>query len=153
MAHYEASASAVPTSTVNLPSLTAALAPVGRLLFSAIFIMASLGHFSRQAIDYAASQGVPLANIAVPLSGVIALVGGLSILLGVQAKMGAWLIVAFLVPVTLAMHNFWTVTDPQAAQLQQIMFMKNMALIGAALLIAHFGAGPFSIDARLNRTK
>jgi len=54
-------------------------------------------HFSSQTIAYAASQGVPLASIAVPFSGLLALVGGLSILLGYRAKIGAWLIAVFLV--------------------------------------------------------
>src|SRR6185312_8777714 len=62
---------------------------LGRLFFSLIFLTAGLNHFSKQTIAYAASQGVPLASIAVPLSGVIALVGGLSILLGYRAKFGA----------------------------------------------------------------
>jgi putative oxidoreductase len=89
-----------------------------------------------------------LASIAVPLSGMIALAGGLSILLGYRARWGAWLIVLFLVPVTIIMHNFWAVTDPNAAQMQQIMFMKNLSMLGAALMITHFGSGPLSLDDR-----
>jgi len=126
----------------------AAVVVLGRLLFAAIFLMAGLGHFSKQEIGYAAAQGVPLASIAVPLSGVLALAGGLSILLGYRAKLGAWLIVLFLVPVTFMMHNFWAVKDPMMAQMQMIMFMKNVAMLGAALLITQFGAGPLSLDAR-----
>jgi len=97
---------------------------------------------------YAASKGVPLASIAVPLSGIISLAGGLSIALGYRAKRGGWLIVLFLVPVTVMMHNFWAMTDPNMAQMQQIMFMKNVSMLGAALLIAHFGSGPLSVDNR-----
>ena len=69
-------------------------------------------------------------------------------MLGYRAKTGAWLIVLFLVPVTLMMHKFWTVHDPVMAQTQMAMFMKNVALLGAALLITQFGAGPLSLDAR-----
>ena len=94
---------------------------------------------------------MPLAAIAVPLSGVLAIVGGLSILLGYRAKLGAWLIVLFLVPVSLMMHKFWTVTDPTMAQLQMVLFMKNVSMLGGALLISQFGAGPFSLDARRAR--
>jgi putative oxidoreductase len=125
--------------------------PLGRALYSAIFIMSLLGHFSPQAIGYAAQSGVPAASLLVPLSGVIAGAGGLSILLGYRAKLGAWLIVLFLVPVTVMMHNFWAVTDPMMAQMQQAMFMKNLSMLGGALLIAHFGAGPVSLDARSSR--
>jgi putative oxidoreductase len=94
---------------------------------------------------------VPLASIAVPLSGVVAIVGGLSILLGYRAKLGAWLIVLFLIPVTLMLHKFWTVSDPMMAQIQMILFMKNVSMLGGALLISQFGAGPFSLDARRSR--
>jgi putative oxidoreductase len=121
---------------------------VGRVLFAGIFLMTAFGHFSSLTIGYAASQGVPLANLLVPLSGIIATLGGLSIAVGYKAKIGAWLIVLFLVPVTLTMHAFWAVGDPQMAQLQQIMFMKNLSMLGGALLIAYFGAGPLSLDAR-----
>lgn len=121
---------------------------VGRLLFTSIFLMSGLNHFSKQTIGYAAAQGVPFASLAVPLSGIIALAGGLSILLGYRAKLGAWLIILFLVPVTLMMHNFWAAKDPMMAQMQMIMFMKNVSMIGGALLISQFGAGPLSLDSR-----
>jgi len=69
-------------------------------LFALIFLFAAPNHFNKQTIAFSASQGVPLASIAVPLSGVVAIAGGLSILLGYRAKLGAWLIVLFLIPVT-----------------------------------------------------
>jgi putative oxidoreductase len=128
-----------------------AVVVLGRLLFVLIFLMASANHFSRQTIAFSASQGVPLASIAVPLSGVLSIAGGLSILLGYRAKLGAWLLVLFLVPVTLMMHKFWTVQDPMMAQIQMILFMKNVTMLGGALLISQFGAGPFSLDARRAR--
>ena len=85
-------------------------------------------------------------SIAVPLSGIIALLGGVSILLGYKARYGAWLIVLFLVPVTLTMHNFWAVTDPVQAGMQKIMFLKNLSMLGAALMITYLGSGPMSLD-------
>ena len=124
---------------------------LGRLFFVLIFLMAAPNHFSKQTIAFAASQGVPFASFAVPLSGVLALAGGLSILLGYRAKIGAWLIALFLVPVTLTMHNFWAVHDPMMAQMQMVMFMKNVAILGGALLISQFGAGPLSLDERRSR--
>ena len=126
----------------------AGLVLLGRFFYALIFLMAAANHFSKQTIAYAATQGVPLASVAVPLSGIMALAGGMSILLGYRAKTGAWLIVLFLVPVTLMMHKFWTVHDPMMAQTQMAMFMKNVALLGAALLITQFGSGPLSLDAR-----
>ena len=125
-----------------------AVVVLGRFFFALIFLMAGANHFSSQTIAFAASQGVPLASIAVPLSGVLSIAGGLSILLGYRAKLGAWLIVLFLVPVTVMMHKFWLVQDPMMAQIQMILFMKNVAMLGGALLISQLGAGPFSLDAR-----
>jgi len=124
------------------------LVPVGRVLYSLIFLMTILGHFSAGYIGYATQQGVPAAGLLVPLSGLIAIAGGLSIALGYKAKIGAWLIVIFLVPVTFAMHNFWAVSDPMMRGIQTAMFMKNLSMLGAALLIAYFGSGPLSLDAR-----
>jgi putative oxidoreductase len=124
---------------------------LGRFFFALIFLMAGANHFSSQTIAFSASQGVPLASIAVPLSGVLSIAGGLSILLGYRAKLGAWLIVLFLVPVTVMMHKFWLVQDPMMAQIQMILFMKNVAMLGGALLISQLGAGPFSLDARRSR--
>lgn len=121
---------------------------LGRIFYVAIFLMAAPGHFTAGTIAYSASKGVPLASILVPLSGVIAFLGGLSILVGYKAKYGAWLLVLFLVPVTVMLHNFWTGTDPMMAGTQQIMFMKNVSMLGAALMIAHFGSGPLSLDNR-----
>jgi putative oxidoreductase len=127
---------------------TSILVLVGRLFYVAIFLMASPNNFTKQAVAYAASQGAPLASIGVPLMGVISLVGGLSILLGYRAKIGAWFIILFLIIVTPIMHKFWGLTDPTMAQVQMINFMKNLSMLGGALLITQFGAGPWSLDAR-----
>ena len=143
-----ATGSPIPYSFKAKSVPQAATVLLGRFLYVLIFLMAAPGHFSKQTIAYAATQGAPLASVVVPLSGIIALAGGLSILLGYRAKIGAWLIVLFLVPVTLTMHKFWTVHDPVMAQTQMVMFMKNLAILGGALLISQFGAGPLSLDAR-----
>jgi putative oxidoreductase len=125
--------------------------PVGRVLFALIFIISALGHFGSQSIEHAASRGVPMAEILVPISGVLALLGGLSIALGYRARLGALLLVAFLIPVTLLMHPFWAVEDPQQAMMQRISFLKNVSMLGGALFMAYFGAGPVSVDERRPR--
>lgn len=121
---------------------------LGRILFALIFLMSGLNHITGEGADYAAAAGVPMAGFLVPFAGLLALVGALSILLGYKVKYGAWLIVIFLIPVTIALHNFWTVKDPMQQQMQMAMFMKNVAILGGALLLAYFGAGPYSIDNR-----
>ena len=120
---------------------------IGRILFSLNFIMAIASHFSAAGVGYAQMMHVPMAGFLVPLSGVMAVVGGISVLIGYKAKWGAWLLVLFLIPVTFMMHAFWNVTDQMMMQMQMAIFMKNMAMLGAALMIAYFGAGPMSIDA------
>lgn len=127
------------------------LVPVGRALFAAIFLMAAPGHFAQPTIGYAAQQGVPFAQWLVPFTGLLMLAGGVSVLLGYRARLGAWALVVFLVPVTVMMHNFWVVEDPMMAQMQQAMFLKNVAIVGGSLLLAYFGAGPVSLDARRAR--
>jgi putative oxidoreductase len=125
-----------------------AVVVMGRLCFATIFIASAPMHFTQRMIDGAASQGLPIASIAVPASGLLALAGGLSIVLGYRAKLGACALVLFLVPATLMMHQFWAAPDQEAMTLQLTMFMKNLSLIGGALLITQFGAGPMSFDAR-----
>ena len=122
---------------------------IGRTLFSLIFLSSGImGHLmmASQTAAYASSAGVPMANVLVPVSGIIAILGALSIILGYKAKLGGWLIIIFLIPITFMVHNFWTVTDPMMKQMQMSMFMKNIALIGGALLITYFGSGPVSMD-------
>ena len=68
---------------------------IGRVLFAAMFLKAAPAHFQEQAIGFVSEQGIPFAPVLVPVSGFLALAGGLSVLLGWRAKVGAWLLVAF----------------------------------------------------------
>jgi putative oxidoreductase len=126
------------------------LAPLGRLLFSAIFITSGLNHFFQlQALTaYAQSSGVPEPRLAVLASGVALVLGGLFVLLGVFARLGAAAIAVFLVAAAFMVHKFWLVTDPVQAQNQLIHFMKNLSMAGGALFIVYFGSGPFSLRSR-----
>ena len=126
---------------------------LGRVLFSYIFIMKSFHHFSSHSIDYATSHGVFLPVILVPLAGVLSLLGGLSILLGYKARIGAWLLVIFLIPVTFIMHRFWEVKDGHLVMFQHFCFMKNVSMLGAVLMIAYFGSGPLSLSQCCNSKK
>lgn len=136
----------VTTRTHHHVSSMLYIVPVARFLLSIMFVMAGINHFSSASISYAASQGIPMADILVPVSGVIALVGGLSVLTGFHARVGAVLLLLFMVPVTFLMHNFWDIADPQMAQMQMSHFLKNISMIGGILLVCFYGAGPISID-------
>ncbi len=126
---------------------------VGRILFSIIFLLAGVSHITGEGVQGAAAKGLPLAAVLVPLSGVVAVLGSLSIILGYKAKIGAWLLVIFLIPVTLVMHNFWAAADAMTRQMQMMNFMKNITMLGGAMMITFLGAGPWSIDAMLKAKK
>src|SRR5262245_25169013 len=123
------------------------LALVGRQLLAMIFMIASAGHFTPAQIALAAEHGVPMATILVPISGVIALLGGLSVLFGYRARLGGCLLVVFLVPVTFFMHNFWAAHDAATFRLQLLLFTRNIALLGCACQLVRVGAGSLSLDA------
>ncbi|HEV7780803.1 MAG TPA: DoxX family protein [Chitinophagaceae bacterium] len=118
----------------------------GRILFSLIFIFSAPGHFKQGTIAFAASKGVPLASVMVPFSGIMELVGGISILIGYEARIGAWLIVLFMLPVTFVLHAFWKIKDPMQKQMEMATFLKNISIMGGALILTYFGSGELSIN-------
>jgi len=122
---------------------------VGRILYSLIFIMSGLmGHFGslNETSQYAAMKGVPMPVIMTVITGIMIVVGGLSVMLGYKVKIGAALLVAFLIPTAFLMHNFWAIEDAMMAQIEMSQFMKNLSLTGGALIIMHFGSGPLSLE-------
>lgn len=121
---------------------------IGRILFSALFIIKSFDHFTKDAVDRATTAGVPYADVLVPVAGVIAFLGGLSILLGYKARFGALLLIIFLIPTTFYMHKFWSSDTTFAQMMENYCFFKNIALLGAALMFTHFGSGPWSLDCK-----
>ena len=110
---------------------------IGRILFSALFLTSAVGHLTQTdaMAGYSKSRGVPAARAAVIGSGVLILVGGLSVLLGVWHDLGALLLVIFLVPTAVLMHGFWKETDPMARQTEMVAFSKDTALAGASLML------------------
>lgn len=120
----------------------------GRILFSLMFIMSGFGHLTNSAgmAQYAGSMGVPAPFLAVIISGIMIMLGALSVMLGYKVKIGTILLVVFLIPTTFIMHNFWSIEDPMQSQMQMAMFMKNLSMLGGALLIYYFGTGPLSME-------
>jgi putative oxidoreductase len=110
---------------------------VGRILFALIFINSGFAHFAqREAMTgYAQFKKVPAAKLAVPLTGLMILVGGLSVVLGFWADLGALLLAAFLVVSAFMMHNFWTIDDANQKMNETVAFFKNLSMAGAALII------------------
>ncbi|MCS7313685.1 MAG: DoxX family protein [Acidobacteria bacterium] len=121
---------------------------IGRILYGGFFFYNGLNHFlSLNALTgYAQSKGVPAPQLAVIVSGLLILIGGVLILLGWKVRLGAWLIVLFLVPVNFMMHAFWVETDPGARTREMISFMKNIALLGAALMVMLPTSWPLALE-------
>ena len=116
---------------------TAALV-LGRALFGGYFLYSGINHFRNTAMlsGYSSSKGVPYPVAAVTGSGALLLLGGLSVLTGLKPKLGASLIGAFLCGVTPKMHDFWNLPDGQQRTGEQINFLKNLGLLGGALMTA-----------------
>ena len=120
---------------------------VGRVVFGAYFVYNGLNHFRRLGMmaPYTASMGVPQARLAVVVTGLMLLAGGLSVALGYAVWLGSTLLAAFLVPTAIIMHPYWSVSDPMMRANQQVHFLKNLALAAANLMLIYFGGGPFSL--------
>lgn len=110
---------------------------LGRFLLSVIFILSGLGkipHFSAVA-GMMASKGIPLASVALVITLIIEIGGGLLLLAGYKARYAAIVLAIWLIPVTLTFHNFWAYQG-QLQQEQVVNFLKNLAIIGGLLLVA-----------------
>jgi len=122
---------------------------LGRAVFGGFFAYSGIQHLqdSEQMVQYAASKGVPAPERAVQATGALLLAGGLSVVAGFQPRRGLAALITFLVPVTLQMHRFWEETDAQKRQTEMVHFMKNMALVGAAMAMMQIEEPwPASID-------
>src|SRR3954462_1577547 len=110
---------------------------LGRILYGGFFVLGGINHFQNlnMMAGFTASKGVPAAKPGVMLSGLLIIIGGLLLILGWHVRIGLACIVAFLVPVTFLMHNFWVEKDMMPRINQLVNFQKNVALLGAALMM------------------
>ena len=122
----------------------ATLTIVARLLFTQLFFLSGITHFTDVA-GYVAlmHESIPAREFWVLVSGVVELAGGAMILFDQRPRLGAWLIVLFLIPVTVTVHGYEMLYAEGEAMraIQQASFLKGFALIGAALFITQVGAG------------
>ena len=110
---------------------------IGRILFGGFFLMSGINHFTKleAMTGYAKYKKLPAAKLGVLISGLMLVIGGISIILGYYADLGALLLAIFLVLAAVIFHNFWKETDATAKQNEMLGFMKDMALAGAALIL------------------
>lgn len=123
----------------------------GRVLLVGIFFMSAVGNkipnFSK-IVEYMASEGVPAPAVLLPGAIALLIMGSVLVALGYQARIGAALLLVFLVAATYFFHDFWTFDDPAERQQQTIQFMKNASMMGAMLFVMANGAGAWSLDNR-----
>ena len=119
-----------------------AIGIVARILFSLIFILSGITHFTTMS-DYVnlMNPAIPFRPFWVMISGVVELAGALMILINYKPRLGAWLIVIFLVPVTFVVHGLAIITlaDPLMKAINVSMLLKGFAMIGGALFITQAG--------------
>ena len=115
---------------------------IGRILFSLIFIGAGIGHLAQpeSTAGYAESRGVPSAGLLVRVSGVLIAAGGLGIILGVWMDLAALGLAVYVLISAFLVHHFWTDDEP-AKTAEMSMFMKNLSIAGAGLIIFAMSAG------------
>lgn len=135
-----------------LNSLHNPLSLVGRLLMAVLFLPAGISKIAGFAgtVGYIASKGVPLPEVAAIIAIIIEVVGGIALILGFKTRWAALALAAFTLVATVMFHNYWTLPAEQQ-MMQQLMFMKNIAVIGGLLTLAAWGAGAWSVDGKSSR--
>ena len=119
-----------------------AIGIVGRVMFTLIFLLSGITHFT-ELVRYVALMpaAIPFRPFWVMASAVVELLGATLILTNRRPRLGAWLIVLFLVPVTATVHLvlLLTAADEQVRTAQTSFLLKGIAMIGGALLITQLG--------------
>ena len=110
---------------------------LGRIILGVYFLYNAYNHFANldSLAGYAGSKKVPQAKIAIVVTGAMLFIGGAAILTGMSMVIGLWILVAFLIATSFMMHPYWKVTDQMMKMGEKINFQKNMALVGALLII------------------
>ena len=122
---------------------------LGRILLAWFFIPAGWGKIAGFAgmVGYIQSKGVPFAEVAGVLAIVAELGLGILLLVGWQARWAALGLAIFVAVITPIFHNYWAMPEAQLI-MQKQAFNKNIAIVGGLLVLAAFGPGGFSLDAR-----
>lgn len=133
-------------------TLTSALSLAGRVLLALIFVLAGPGKLANPAgtAAYMASSGLPANHLLALAVGAFELLAGLALIVGFQTRWAALALAGFTLVASFLFHAFWALPAEQQ-MMQQLLFMKNIALAGGLLVLAAHGAGALSLDARRRR--
>lgn len=126
-----------------------AVVVIARVLLGLMFLLAGLSKFGnlQGTAGYIASGGLPMGYPLAVLTAAIEVLGSIALIIGFQARYAALVLALFTLAASVLFHNFWAVAADKQ-YMQQLMFMKNLAVAGGLLFVFSFGAGPASIDAR-----
>ncbi len=124
----------------------------GRIFISFIFLIAGIGKILawHTYMNILSTKLIPFDPLVLLVAISVEILGGLSILLGYKIRYTGMILFLYLLPVSLIMHNFWAFNGMQFTN-QFIHFLKNLAIMGGMLYLAHYGAGPYSVDRWLAR--
>ena len=125
------------------------LSLAGRILLAYLFLPAGIGKITGFAgtVGYIASVGLPLPQVAAAIAVVVEIVGGIALIVGFGTRFAALALAAFALVASILFHNYWAFPADQQ-MMQQLMFIKNIAVVGGLLTLAAWGAGKWSLDAR-----
>ena len=122
---------------------------IGRLLLALLFLPAGISKIGGFAgtVGYIASRGLPMPEVGAVVAILVEVVGGLALIAGFGTRIAAVVLAVFTLVATFIFHNYWGVPAEQAF-VQQLMFFKNIAVVGGLLILAASGPGTLSVDAR-----
>jgi putative oxidoreductase len=125
------------------------LALAGRLLMALLFLPAGIDKVTGFAgtVGYISSVGLPMPQLGAVVALVVEIVGGVALIAGYGTRVAAIVLAAFTLVASFFFHAYWAVPADQQ-MIPQLLFYKNMAVIGGLLTIAAWGAGAWSVDAR-----
>lgn len=125
---------------------------IGRLLIVALFLPAGLAKLTGFAgtVGYFTSLGIPAPTLAVGVTIIVEVLGSIALLIGFQTRVVAFVMAIFTLAASIAGHAYWAAPADQAF-VAQLLFFKNIAVMGGLLVLASAGAGAFSFDAKKNR--
>jgi putative oxidoreductase len=124
----------------------------GRLLLALLFLPAGLmkiGGFAG-TVGYIASKGLPMPALGAVIAIAVEVLGALALLAGFGTRVAALVLAVFTVAASVIFHAYWAV-PAEAQMVQQLMFFKNIAVVGGLLVLAAHGAGGWSLDAQRQR--
>ena len=126
---------------------------LGRLFISAIFLISGIGKFLdyEGTVQYMASKGLQFIPVLLVSAALLEIVASLALIFGIKVRWAAFALFLFLIPTTYLFHDFWNSADQ--FQLQFVMFMKNLSIMGGLLYIMGAGAGNFAIDRCCSATR